>query len=368
MSMSYDEINRLFDKATRLVKKAPLKQSTGPMQLLQPPHHIQIELYGLYKQATSQPFLPSQDHSSPTSRQKLEAWERCSTLTPQDCRLQYLVVLYPVLYRWASLPLRTLAWYLSPLSSSERKAAESSLVECRELIELLNAQPTVINSTGIFPSSEPFPDEESADKASEFSFEELFFPNPQELLSSERPFDTLKSHQPISTREPRIRRQRSFSTISANSAELVPTVPFTPNFGPTLSRGISRRLSVVSISNSSLPSRSPTRLRSRAQSITSQNDFSARHSINDSTGNWGAPPQLRDETSALIQSTSQRLGQGMALVRKSLQRLERLEEKVDGALHRKLQPTSPCPSPTEQPSIDASLSGWITKMYHNLLQ
>lgn len=223
------------------------------------------------------------------------------------------------------------------------------------------------NLFGLMPSTEPFPEEEAGDKASEFSFEELFYPNPlHESLASDRPIDASRTHQPVITREPRIRRQRSFSTISANSAELVPTVPFTPNFGPALSRGIGRRLSVVSISPSSLPSSSPTRQRSRAHSVTSQPDFPASHSLDEPAGSWGAPPQLRDETSALIQSTSHRLGQGMALVRKSLQRLERLEEKVDGALHRKLQP-SPCPSPTSPPALDASLSGWFTKMYHTLL-
>ncbi|KAI0225385.1 hypothetical protein L0F63_001839 [Massospora cicadina] len=355
------EIDGLFQRAILLVRRAPSASFSGPAHLLRPPPQVQLELYGLYKQ----PNLPSRPKLlQPYPQAPVGGLEPMHSALLPGMPPPILGRGLPLPLSMGHPPLRTLTWYLSPLSSSERQVAESALSECRELVERLGSQPQVRNLIGV-PS--PFEPSSKEDGASEFSFEEVFPSNRSDTLSlEENPLPgVLRPCQPVGNADPTTMRRRSYSTLSAESAELVPSVPFTPNFGSASSHGVSRRLSTASIPSLSLTSPQP---RSRAHSNASQADHPLlwprpRAGYSEA---WDTPP-FRDETSALIRSTSQRLGQGMALVRKTLQRLERLEERVDDALQRKLEPPSPRPSLTRLPS-DASLSGWITKIYHTYLQ
>lgn len=266
---------------------------------------------------------------------------------------------------------------------------------------------------------------DAGDNSSEFSFEELVecYERPSigriDSISTISGFshlsgpnhDTNFSSNSIpeniinSPKSEKPREHRRLSISSVNSVELLPTVPYTPSIGP--SHRHTRKQSNASITPLSLTSpakHTPPKSRSRSNSNTNSQTtppkasppkIAKSHSRKSSNSSerkgrsrtaTGPPPPvgLRDETSALIQSTSQRLGQGMVLVRRSLQRLQKLEEKVDGALHKKLN--SPVLSPIVlsphthhlpfEPSDlsndglsdkDSSLSGWLNKVCSSLL-
>ncbi|KAI9296562.1 hypothetical protein K502DRAFT_364024 [Neoconidiobolus thromboides FSU 785] len=413
--MSSKSITHLFELAINIIKLAPYK---SPLIRSELTVSIKSELifYGLYKQIKSKgKFVQSLESKSDNFIiRKWEAWKEYKDYDIEDCKILYLAFLFPILSNWTSYPKLELQSYLHPLIVEDLTTTKILLKQIHELkISLENND--IIMSKVLNIDVENTQLYEDDDNSSEFSFEELMDNEERPGFSHMDSISTISgfsqlsgpsyeqqynynSHE-ASTTSPLSEKPQMFrrnSNSSVKSVELLPTVPYTPSIGPSTRQTRQPSLSSITplclaspVKQQSIKSKSnsqSTSKSSKSKASSANHTRSNSHSSNKSRARsvTGPPPPsgLTDETTAMIQSTSQRLGQGMVLVRRSLQRLQQLEEKVEGVMHSKLQspalgpvilspPTHHLPilSPkSSQDSLrDSSLSGWFSKVYNSLL-
>ncbi|MCG2612412.1 acyl-CoA-binding protein [Flavobacterium sp. SM15] len=85
--MNSEELNKLFDEAFENAKLIP--QSSVPIDL-------QLILYGLYKQATSNDsdrFFFRQESQNIRSAFKLNAWMQVNNLSAEEAKTQYIEII-----------------------------------------------------------------------------------------------------------------------------------------------------------------------------------------------------------------------------------------------------------------------------------
>lgn len=84
--MSEKDINTLFDEAFANAQLIPQESVPQDMQLV---------LYGLYKQATSETSNPSLFHNTQDLRNafKLNAWMQVKHLKPDDAKAEYISII-----------------------------------------------------------------------------------------------------------------------------------------------------------------------------------------------------------------------------------------------------------------------------------